>query len=65
MIVDAKDFGCFETATARRMIRQGRLSTRFDFLSLDAHRVFGRFHFAPRSIGIHLGKLSTEQQNLL
>ena len=42
----------------------GRLSTGFDFFCLDAHRVFVRLHFAPRSIGIHLGKLSTEQQNL-
>jgi hypothetical protein len=64
MFVDAKDFGRFETPTAGRTIRQGRLSTGFEFFCLHAHRVFVRFHFAPRPIGIHLGKLSTEQQNL-
>ena len=49
---------------SRRTVQKGRLSTDFDFFCLDAHRVFGRFNFAPRSIGIHLGKLGTEKQNL-
>ena len=34
--------------------------TRLNFLLLDAHRVFVRFNFAPRSIGIHLSELSAE-----
>ena len=34
--------------------------TSLNFLLLDAHRVFVRFNFAPRSIGIHLSKLSAE-----
>ena len=38
--------------------------TGLNFLLLDAHRVFVRFNFAPRSIGIHLSKLSAEQQDL-
>ena len=62
MFVDAKDFGCFEAPTAGKTIRQ--LSPAFDFFCLDAHRVFVRFYFTPRAIGIHLGKLSAEQQDL-
>ena len=34
------------------------------FFCFNAHRVFIRFHFTPRSSGIHLSKLSAEQQDL-
>jgi hypothetical protein len=35
-----------------------------DFLCLNAYRVFARLDGASRSICVHLGKLSTEQEDL-
>ena len=35
-----------------------------DLFGFDAHRVFVRFYFAACPIYIHLGELSTEQQDL-
>jgi hypothetical protein len=64
MFVDAMDFGRFETPTAERTIWHSRLLTGFEFFSFNAHRVFVRFHFASRSICVHLSKLSAEQQDL-
>ena len=59
-------FGCRRLRIVRTKAapHNTKALTSLNFLLLDAHRVFVRFNFAPRSIGIHLSKLSAEQQDL-
>ncbi len=57
-------FWTLRGADERPNDRRGRLSTGFDFFCFNAHRVFVRFNFASSSVGIHLRKLSAEQQDL-
>ena len=44
--------------------RHARLSAGFELFRFNAHGVFVGLHFAPRSVGIYLSKLSAEEQDL-